>query len=83
VAGLALDRASEERWDDIVRNRILLPLGMERATTSLEDMLARHPDCAVDHAMLDGEQRRIPLRPTYARPAGSGCASPIVFQRPP
>jgi len=75
VAGLVLERASGERWDDFVRTRILLPLGMARATTSLEDMLARHPDCAMGHAVLDGEQRRIPVRPIYARPAGSVCAS--------
>src|SRR5215469_14158399 len=48
---------------------------MERATTSLEDMLVRHPDCAIGHAVLDDEQRRIPLRLIYARPAGSMCAS--------
>jgi CubicO group peptidase (beta-lactamase class C family) len=75
VAGLVLDRVSQERWDDFIRDRILLPLGMERATTSLEDMLARHLDCAIGHAILDGEQRRVPLRPIYARPAGSICAS--------
>jgi CubicO group peptidase (beta-lactamase class C family) len=75
VAGLMLERVSAERWDDFVRTRILLPLGMQRATTSLEDMLARHPDCAIGHAVLDDEQRRIPLRLIYARPAGSICAS--------
>ena len=63
VAGLVLERVSGERWEDFVRTRILRPLGMERATTSLEDMLARHPDCAMPHAVLDGEQRRIPVRP--------------------
>ena len=75
VAGLVLERASGERWEDFIRDRILLPLGMERATTSLEDMLARHLDCPVGYAVLDGEPRRIPLRPIYARPAGSICAS--------
>jgi CubicO group peptidase (beta-lactamase class C family) len=75
VAGLVLERASGERWDDFVRTRILLLLGMERATISLEDMLARDPDCAMGHAVLDGEQRRIPIHPIYARPAGSICAS--------
>jgi CubicO group peptidase (beta-lactamase class C family) len=75
VAGLVLERISGERWDDFIRTRILRPLGMERATTSLEDMLARHPDCAVGYAVLDGEPRRMPLRPIYARPAGGICAS--------
>jgi CubicO group peptidase (beta-lactamase class C family) len=75
VAGLVLERVSGERWEDFVKTRILLPLGMERATTSLEDMLARHPDCAMPHAVLDGEQRRIPVRPINTRPGGGICAS--------
>jgi hypothetical protein len=48
---------------------------MTRATTSLEDMLTRHPDCAMGHAVFDGEERRIPIRLINARPAGSICAS--------
>ena len=75
VAGFVLERASGECWDDFVQTRIMLPLGMARATTSLEDMLARHPDCAIGHGVLDGEQRRLPVHPIYARPAGSICAS--------
>jgi CubicO group peptidase (beta-lactamase class C family) len=75
VAGLVLEHIIVERWDDFIRTRILRPLGMERATTSLEDMLARHPDRAVGYAVLDGEPRSIPLRLIYARPAGGICAS--------
>jgi CubicO group peptidase (beta-lactamase class C family) len=75
VAGLVLDRVSGERWEDFVRTRILLPLGMEQATTSREEMAAWHPDCAMPNAVLDGDQWRIAVRPIYARPAGSICAS--------
>jgi CubicO group peptidase (beta-lactamase class C family) len=75
VAGLVLERISGESWEDFIRTRILLPLGMERATTSLEDMLAWHPECAMPHAVLDGEQRRIPVRPINTRPGGGICAS--------
>jgi CubicO group peptidase (beta-lactamase class C family) len=75
VAGLVVERVSGERWDDFVRNRLLLPLGMGRATTSLEDMLARHPDCAMPYAVVEGEQRPVPVRPIKARPAGGICAS--------
>jgi CubicO group peptidase (beta-lactamase class C family) len=52
VAGIVLERISGQRWEDFIRDRILLPLGMERATTSLEDMLARHSDYAAPHAVL-------------------------------
>ena len=75
VAGLVLERVSGERWDDFVRTRLLLPLRMRKATTSLEDMLARHPDCAMPYAFLDGKQRRVPVLPIKARPAGAICAS--------
>jgi CubicO group peptidase (beta-lactamase class C family) len=41
VAGLVLDRVSGERWEDFIQNRILLPLGMGRATTSPVVLLVR------------------------------------------
>jgi CubicO group peptidase (beta-lactamase class C family) len=75
VAGLVLERAAGQCWEDFVRDRILLPLGMERATTSLEDMPARHPDCAMPHAAIDDAPRRVPVRPINARPGGGICAS--------
>jgi CubicO group peptidase (beta-lactamase class C family) len=70
-----LERISGQRWEDFIRDRILLPLGMERATTSLEDMLARHSDYAAPHAVLDDVQRRIPVRPINMRPGGGICAA--------
>jgi CubicO group peptidase (beta-lactamase class C family) len=75
VAGIVLERISGQRWEDFIRDRILLPLGMERATTSLEEMVERHSDYAAPHAVLDGVQRRIPVRPINARPGGGICAS--------
>ena len=41
LGGLVLERVSGERGEDFFQTHILLPLGMERATTSLEDMFAR------------------------------------------
>jgi CubicO group peptidase (beta-lactamase class C family) len=58
-----------------IHDRILVPLGMERATTSPEEMVERHSDYAAPHAVLDGVQRRIPMRPINARPGGGICAS--------
>jgi CubicO group peptidase (beta-lactamase class C family) len=75
VAGIVLERISGQRWEDFIRDRILLPLGMEQATTSLEDMVERHSDYAAPHAILDGVQRRIPVRPINTRPGGGICAS--------
>jgi hypothetical protein len=75
VAGIGLERISGQRWEDFIRDRILLPLGMERATTSLEDMLARHSDYAAPHAVLDDVQRRTPVRPINTRPGGGICAA--------
>jgi CubicO group peptidase (beta-lactamase class C family) len=75
VAGIVLERISGQRCEDFIRDRILLPLGMERATTSLEEMVERHSDYAAPHAVLDGAQRRIPVRPINTRPGGGVCAS--------
>jgi CubicO group peptidase (beta-lactamase class C family) len=75
VAGLVLERASGQRWEDFIRTRILLPLGMERVTTSLDDMLAQHPDCAMPHLTIDDALQRVPVRPINPRPAGGICAS--------
>ena len=75
VAGIVLERISGQRWEDFIRDRILLPLGMERATTSLEEMVEGHSDYAAPHAVLDGVQRRIPVRPINTRPGGGVCAS--------
>jgi CubicO group peptidase (beta-lactamase class C family) len=75
VAGIVLERISGQRWEDFTRDRILLPLDMERATTSLEEMVERHSDYAAPHAVLDGVKRRIPVRPINTRPGGGICAS--------
>jgi CubicO group peptidase (beta-lactamase class C family) len=75
AAGLVLERASGQCWEDFVRTRILLPLDMQRVTTSLEDMLVRHPDCAMPHATIDDALRRVPVRPINTRPGGGICAS--------
>ncbi|HEY3908469.1 MAG TPA: serine hydrolase [Stellaceae bacterium] len=75
VAGLVLERVSGECWEDFVRTRILQPLGMERATTSLEDMLAKYPDCAMPHLTIDDVLRRVAVRPINTRPGGGICAS--------
>ncbi len=75
VAGIVLERISGQRWEDFTRDRILLPLAMERATTSLEEMVERHLDYAAPHAALDGGQRRILVRPINTRPGGGICAS--------
>lgn len=75
VAGTVLERISGQRWEDFIRDRILLPLGMEQATTSLEEMVERHSDYAAPHAFLEGVQRRIPVRPINTRPGGGICAS--------
>ncbi len=75
VAGIVLERISGQRWEDFIRDRILRPLGMERATTSLQDMVERHSDYAAPHAVLDDVQRRIPVRPINTRPGGGVCAS--------
>jgi hypothetical protein len=75
AAGMVLERISGGSWEDFIHARILRPLGMAQATTSLEDVVARSSDYAAPHAVVDGAQRRIPVRPINTRPGGGICAS--------
>ncbi len=61
VAGEVVAAASGMSWDDFVTTRILRPLGMERANTSV-DLIAEGEDAAWPHQEFDGEVRPIPRR---------------------
>jgi CubicO group peptidase (beta-lactamase class C family) len=75
VAGMVAERVTRQRWEDFTRTRILDPLGMADTTTSLEDMVARHPDHAAPHIFQDDGLARMPVRPIHTRPSGAICAS--------
>ena len=58
VAGLVVDAASGRTWDEVIRTRILEPLGMTRSNTSV----TRNPadgNVATPHALVNGQPTAI------------------------
>jgi CubicO group peptidase (beta-lactamase class C family) len=58
AAGLVVDAASGRTWDDVIRTRILEPLGMTRSNTSV----TRNPadgNVATPHALVNGRPTAI------------------------
>ena len=60
LAGLAVERASGMRWEDVARQRIFDPLGMKRSTFSYEQALA-DPDHADGVDIIGGKAVAVPL----------------------
>ena len=61
TAGLLAERVTGKSWEELVRERILDPLVMERTNFSVETS-KQDPDHAAAHAIEDGEARVIPFR---------------------
>lgn len=71
AAGEATARAAGKRWDVLLRERLLEPLGMTSTTTSL-DALQAMPDVATPHGIRDDRLVTIPwTRVDNAAPAGA------------
>jgi CubicO group peptidase (beta-lactamase class C family) len=71
AAGEAAARAAGSTWDELVRTRIFVPLGMSDATTSVRDLPAGG-NVAAPHAELAGQVRAVPWRMIdNVKPAGS------------
>lgn len=58
VAGQVIAQASGESWDDYVRQKIFIPLGMNDTNTSVEDYRAG-ADWAFPHAKMNGKLQPI------------------------
>ncbi len=74
LAGVVAERISGKSWEDFTRMAILEPLGMERHALSLQAM-QEDQDHARPHMVLDGELRKIPVRPIHTIPSGGLAAS--------
>jgi len=59
VAGQIIPRAGGASWDDFVRQRFFIPLGMARSSTSLGELLAA-ANVAAPHGLIDGKVVPIP-----------------------
>ncbi|MEA2599498.1 MAG: hypothetical protein QOF89_490 [Acidobacteriota bacterium] len=82
LAGEAAATAGGAPWEQLVRDRLLAPLGMRSTTTSFEEVAAL-PNHASPHAWIDGAQR--PIRRETQRaaiaPAGSVQSSAADLAR--
>lgn len=57
VAGEAAARAAGTSWNDLVKNRLLVPLGMTRSGTSVHDLA--DPNATAAHAIVEGAVRKV------------------------
>lgn len=71
VAGLALEELAAASWEEVLRARLLAPLGMDRTVFSVADAQA-DPDHALPYRLDEGRALRIPFRRIeHVGPAGS------------
>jgi CubicO group peptidase (beta-lactamase class C family) len=80
VAGHAVDELSGMSWEDYMRARLLIPLGMGRSNLSVDDMIA-DPDHATAYERRQGVVVPVPQRPVTAlAPAGAinSCATDMA-----
>jgi CubicO group peptidase (beta-lactamase class C family) len=70
VAGEAAARAAATTWNELVRNRLLAPLGMTRSGTSVRDLA--DPNSYTPHAIVDG--RVVPTTPSNQDTMGAAGA---------
>jgi len=75
VAGMVAERITGQRWEDLVRTRVLDQLGMTRTATSLEEMVSHHSNHAAPHIFREDALARMSVRPIHTRPSGGICAS--------
>jgi CubicO group peptidase (beta-lactamase class C family) len=80
AAGHIVDVLSGTRWEDYLRTRLLMPLGMDRSNLSVDDMTA-DPDHSGAYERRQGELVPVPARPVAAMaPAGAinSCAADMA-----
>ncbi len=80
VAGRVVEVLSGTTWEDCLRSRVLMPLGMGRSNVSADDMTA-DPDHATAYERRRGAVVPVPVRPVTAMaPAGAinSCAADMA-----
>jgi CubicO group peptidase (beta-lactamase class C family) len=79
AAGYAVDVLSGTPWEDYLRTRLLVPLGMGRSNLSVDDMSA-DPDHATAYERRQGVVVPVPQRPVTVAPAGAvnSCAADLT-----
>jgi CubicO group peptidase (beta-lactamase class C family) len=71
AAGQIVAKVANTTWDDFVRDRIFVPLGMTSSTTSIRQIVGQ-PNLAMPHADVEGRIQTVEYRNIdNAGPAGS------------
>ena len=71
AAGQIVERVSGKSWDDFIRERIFVPLGMSSSSTSIRAFASQN-NVSTPHAKIDEKVRTIPWRNIdNIAPAGS------------
>src|SRR5437667_9361640 len=79
VAGEVAARASKQSWNDLVKKRLFLPLGMKRSGTVVKDLKDNNLSAA--HALIDGKMQVVEpsiLDMTGAASSGTSTASDMT-----
>jgi CubicO group peptidase (beta-lactamase class C family) len=79
VAGEVAARASKQSWNDLVKKRLFLPLGMKRSGTVVKDLKDNNLSAA--HALIDGKMQVVEpsiLDTTGAASSGTSTASDMA-----
>ncbi|HEX7023203.1 MAG TPA: serine hydrolase domain-containing protein, partial [Gemmatimonadales bacterium] len=82
LAGYLTGRAAGTSWDEVIRTRILVPLGMTAETVALTAGLSGRNDVAMPHEIIDDTVRTIDrLDLDNIAPAGSMLSSVLDMSR--
>ncbi|UCG87750.1 MAG: serine hydrolase [Gemmatimonadota bacterium] len=72
TAGILAEKLGQDTWENLVRERILNPLGMIRSNFSVNDMHPETEDAAVPYVMIEETRTKVPYRNIdNVAPAGS------------
>lgn len=76
IAGLAMERATNKKWEDLVSERILLPLGMKNTNFSVDEM-QKSENFAFPYLERKNTLKRMPFR-NLSLISAAGCINSNV-----
>lgn len=77
LAGHLVEVLSGAGWEEFLRSRLLIPLGMNRSNLSVDEMAA-DPDHATPYERRQGSVVRVPVRPMPAMTPAGGINSSVA-----
>jgi CubicO group peptidase (beta-lactamase class C family) len=72
TAGILAEKLGDDTWENLVRTRIMNPLGMKRSNLSTNDMHPETDDAAIPYVSIEETPTKVPYRNIdQVAPAGS------------